>query len=106
MFETSGATIKRNTPKSPSLRAHVERFIQTLHVECLDKSVIVAPRHLNYLNREWSLHYNRERPHEARSHLPPPCEAPPEPTATVRLNDLVCTTRLGGLLKPYSRRAA
>lgn len=40
VFETSGATIKRNTPVSPNLRAHVERFIQSLKHECLDKFVI------------------------------------------------------------------
>jgi hypothetical protein len=72
----------------------------------LDKFVIVAERHLNYVNREWRLHYNRERPHEARGHLPPDCEKPPEPDASIRSRDVVCTTRLGGLLKSYSRRAA
>jgi|GEM_PF-2254816 len=98
--------IKRNTPFSPNLRAHVERFIQTLKVECLDKFVIVAQRHLNYVCREFAIHYNRERPHEARDHLPPACESPPEPVETIRPGDVVCTTRLGGLLRSYSRRAA
>jgi hypothetical protein len=37
-----------------NLRAHVERFIQTLKVECLDKFVIVAERRLNYDTREWA----------------------------------------------------
>lgn len=31
VFESGDAEIKRNTPASPNLRAHVERFIQTLH---------------------------------------------------------------------------
>jgi hypothetical protein len=30
-IESSGAKIKRNTPVSPNLRAHVERFIQSLN---------------------------------------------------------------------------
>jgi putative transposase len=47
VIESSGAKTKRNTPASPNLRAHVERFIQTLKVECLDRFVIVAERHLN-----------------------------------------------------------
>lgn len=106
VFEDSGTKIKRNTPFSPNLRAHVERFIQSLKFECLDKFVIVAPRHLNYICREWAAHYNREWPHEARGHLPPACESPPEPAGTVRAGNVVCTTRLGGLLKSYSRRAA
>ena len=31
VIKTSGAEVKRNTPLSPNLRAHVERFIQTLN---------------------------------------------------------------------------
>jgi putative transposase len=106
VFQTSGAEIKRNTPLSPNLRAHVERYIQSRKQECLDKFVIVAERHLNYINREWRLHDNRERPHEGRGHLPPGFEKPPEPATSIRVRDVVCTTRLGGLLKSYARRAA
>ena len=106
VIKTSGAEVKRNTPLSPNLLAQVERFIQTLKVECLDKFVIVAERHLNYITREWRLHYNAERPHEARRHLPPGCESPPTAQETIRLKDIVCETRLGGMLKSYSRRAA
>jgi putative transposase len=106
VLKTSGAEIKRNTPLSPNLRAHVERFIQGLKFEVLDKFVIVAERHLNYVNREWRLHYNRERPHEARSHLPPGMEKPPETNDAIRPNEVVYSSRLGGLLKHYERRAA
>jgi putative transposase len=106
VFTSANVEIKRNTPRSPNLRAHVERFIQSLKHECLNKFVIVAPRHLNHVNREWRLHYNRERPHSARSHLPPDCESPPELNSTIPLGDVVCHTRLGGLLKSYERRAA
>lgn len=106
VLTSSGVEIKRTAPMSPNLRAHVERFIQSLKHECLNKFVIVTPRHLNHVNREWRRHYNRERPHSARSHLPPACESPPEPNATISLRDVVCRTRLGGLLKSYERRAA
>lgn len=71
-----------------------------------DKFVIVAERHLNHINRKWRLHYNPERPYEARSHLPPGMETPPTANETVRLNDFVYSSRLGGLLNSYSRRAA
>jgi putative transposase len=102
----SGAKIKRNTPRSPNLRAHVERFIQSLKQECLDKFVIVADRHLNGVNRECRLQYNPERPHEARGHLPPGTETPPGSYENVRLNDISYSSRLGGLLRHYERRAA
>jgi putative transposase len=90
----------------PNLRTHVERFIQSLKFEVLAKFVIVAEGHLNYVCREWRLHYNGERPHSARSNLPPGFEKPPEFAETVGPNDIVCSSRLGGLLNSYSRRAA
>ena len=89
-----------------NLREQVERFIQTHKFEGLDKFVIVAEGHLNHVNREWRLHYNRERPHEARGHLPPGMETPTTANETVRLNDVVYSSRLGGLLKHYEWRAA
>jgi cysteine desulfurase len=91
VFKTSGVEIKRTVPLSPNLRAHVERFIQSLKFEVLDHLVIVAERHLNYVNREWRLHYNRERPHEARGHLPPGMEKPPETNDAIRPIDVVST---------------
>ncbi|MEW4490882.1 integrase core domain-containing protein [Thalassoglobus sp. JC818] len=106
VFESSGARIKRNTPLSPNLRAHVERFIQTPQVECLNKFVIVAQRHLNYVCRQFEAWYNTERPHEACGHLPPAMETEPEERTTIRRGDVICNTRLGGALKSYARRAA
>ncbi len=44
VLKTSGVQIKRTVPMSPNLRAHVERFIQTLKFECLNKFVIVAKK--------------------------------------------------------------
>jgi putative transposase len=106
VFRTSGVQVMRTIPRSPNLRAHVERFIQSLKLEVLDKFVIVAERHLNYVLREWRLHYNRERPHEARGHLPPDFTPPDGRTAEITSRDILCTTRLGGLLRSYERRAA
>jgi putative transposase len=106
VFRASDTEIKRNTPASPNLRAHVERFIQTLQVECLDKFVVVNEKHLNLITREFQGWYNHERPHSARDHLPPACESPPAEWETAKLNDVVCETRLGGALKTYWRRAA
>lgn len=106
VIESSGAKIKRNTPCSPNLRAHVERFIQSLKVECLDKFVIVGEHHLNHICREWQNHFNTERPHTARNHLPPAWDEAPKDKATVLPSDIVCRSRLGGLLNSYARRAA
>ncbi len=106
VLKSGGVSIKRNTPWSPNLRAHVERVIQTLKQEVLDHFVVVAERHLNQLIREASTWYNKERPHSARDHLPPASEKPPDAQVSLKMSEVVCTTRLGGLLKSYSHRAA
>lgn len=106
VFDANDAEIKRNTRASPNLRAHVERIIQTPQVECLDRFVIVSERHLNVINREFQAWYNFDRPHSAQDFLPPGCESPPAPRDTIRLNDVVCEPRLGGVLKSYRYRAA
>jgi transposase InsO family protein len=106
VFKASGVQIKRTVPMSPNLRAHVERFIQTRKFECLDEFVIVAEKHLDHICRIWSRHYNEERPHSSRNHLPPDFTAPPVEATTVRLNDVVCTSKLGGVIRSCSRRAA
>lgn len=45
-------------------------------------------------------------PHGACGHLRPAIEREPVERQTIRGNDVVYNTRLGGLLKSYSRRAA
>ena len=80
--------------------------MQTLKFECLNKFVIVSERHLNYICRVWSRHYNEERPHSAREYLPPDFKGPPEEATVVRVSDVVCTSKLGGVVNSYSRRAA
>ena len=98
--------MKRNTPLSPNLRAHVERIIQTLKFKYLNKCVIVAEKQLDHICRIWSRHYNAERPRSAREYQPLDFTAPPEEAITVRVNDIVCTSKLGEVIHSYSRRAA
>lgn len=106
LFETAGTEVIRTAIDAPNQQAHVERVIQTLKFEGLDGFVIVAERHLNYICKQFQLWYNGERGHSARDSLPPGWDKPPELVATVEPKNIVCTTRLGGFLKSYSRRAA
>jgi len=84
----------------------VERVIKTLKYECLHAFVIVAERHLDHISKQFQAWYNGERCHSARQHLPPKWDKPPDPQSSVALKDIVCTSRLGGLLRSYSRKAA
>ena len=106
VLKSAGLEVPKMPVRAPNLRAHVERVIQTIQIEALDGLVVVSERHLNLINRSLEKWYNSERSHSARDYLPPGWDKPPEPNNTVLQNEIVCTTRLGGLLKSYARRAA
>lgn len=49
--------LSSRTPQSPNLRAHMERLIETHHVESLDKLVLMFERHLNPIYKEFKCWY-------------------------------------------------
>ncbi|MBV09888.1 MAG: hypothetical protein CMN21_11805 [Rubinisphaera sp.] len=61
---------------------------------------------INVIGREFQTWYNYERPHSSVNHLPPGDQTMQLLQNFDSTRDVVCTTRLGGLLKSYSRRAA
>jgi hypothetical protein len=93
-------------PRAPNLRPHVERVIQTIQSEVLDGLIVTGERHFNHILTTTQNWYNTERSHSARDHLPPGWDKPPKVDNTATPSEIVCTTRLGGLLNSYSRRAA
>ncbi len=82
------------------------RVVQTLKHEVLNEFVVVSEKHLNDICREAQTWCDNERGHSARKNLPPDWSEQPEEVQTIKLNDVACSTRLGGLLKHYWRRAA
>jgi putative transposase len=87
--------------RSPNLNAYVERFIQSIQVECLDHILIFGETHFDYLVREFLEYYHEERPHQGLGNQLLSGQPPPANDGDVR-----CRTRLGGLLKHYYRAAA
>jgi putative transposase len=87
---------------SLNLNDHVERFIQTMQVECLDKLIVMGTGHLDHLVRDFIEHYNRKRPHSSIGLRTPADRSPP---ASGR-GPVRCRTRLGGVLRHYCRVAA
>jgi len=86
--------------RSPNLNAYCERFVQTIKQECLDHFVIVGEGQMNYIVREFLLHYHHERPHQGLGNVPLSGSPP------VGDGEVECRERLGGLLKHYERVAA
>jgi putative transposase len=98
---------RRLRPHSPNLNAFVERWIQSIQVECLNHFVVLGHAHLNYLVREFVSHYHEERPHQGLDNkLLVPGKAPLSDETIPGLAQIVCRQRLGGLLRHYERRAA
>lgn len=106
IVQSRGCETKKTPIQSPNLQAHVERVVQTLKHEVLNEFVVISEKHLNHICREAQDWYNNERGHSARENLPPSWDLPPQETKSIKLNDVFCTTRLGGLLKHYGKRAA
>lgn len=104
-LRAEGITPVRLPHCAPNLNAHVERFIQTLQVECLDRFIVAGTGHLDLLMREFVEHYNQERPHSSIGHRPPAGRAPPL-RIDGRDGPIRCRTRLGGVLRHYYRMAA
>jgi len=105
VFRAEGAEVLVTPVQAPNANAYAERWIRTVHAECLDWRLIVGRGHLEQALRIHVEHYNRQRPHRALG------LEPPEPSAglilvgedrrvRVRRRDLP-----GGLLHEYRRAA-
>ena len=97
----------RNAFRAPNTNAYIERFVQSIGQECLDRFVIFGPTHMDHLCQEYLEYYHQERPHQGLENellVKPKSEQKDEANAIVRLKDIRCKRRLGGLLKSYSRK--
>ncbi len=101
--------------RSPNTNTFVERFIQSIQQECLDRFVIFGEQHMDHVCREYLAHYHNERPHQSLENEPvtaPKKRGRPKSRRgnvedeIVPLAEVRCKARLGGLLKSYSRKAA
>jgi putative transposase len=71
VFTGADIRIIRTPIRAPRANAIAERFIGTLRRECLDHLLIIGPRHLTAVLREYIEHYNGHRPHRALHHQRP-----------------------------------
>ena len=101
VFTGANVHIIRTPVRAPRANAIAERFIGTLRRECLDHMLIIGPRHLDAVLREFAQHYNAHRPHRSLHQRPPTDTTPPLSEATIRplrrdrLGGLICECRCG-----------
>jgi putative transposase len=99
VFASEGIRVIQTPIRTPAANAYAERFVRTVHAECLDWYFVRSERHLHRVLREYLEHYNHERPHRGRGLRAPD---PPRPgTEPIKRRD-----RLGGLIHEYQRAAA
>src|SRR5215218_3588725 len=71
VFRSEAIEVIHTPIRAQQANAYAERFVRTVRAECLDWLLIVGRRHLEYVLRTYTTHYNRGRPHRARSLQPP-----------------------------------
>ena len=105
-FEQHGVQIRKVAIRAPNTNAYVERFIQSLQVECLDQFLTFGEKHLDYLVREYVEHYHEERPHQGLENRRIGDGAKGDDGCDPsRLAEVQRRSRLGGLLNHYRSAA-
>jgi transposase InsO family protein len=109
LFRSEGIRVIKAPVRAPKARAHAERWVGSARRECLDRLLILGPRHLEHVLAAYVAHYNEHRPHRALEQLPPLNLPPPldDPRAAEMI-DLARVRRrdvLGGLIHEYELAA-
>ena len=99
VVRAEGIEVIRTPIAAPKANVHMERQIGTTRRECLDWILILNRRHLERVLAEWFEHYNAARPHRALGLQSPIARSDPVVTA----GPVICSERLGGLLREYAR---
>jgi len=101
IIRESGVDVIRLPRRSPNLNAYAERFVRSIKEECLGRMIFFSEEQLRVAVREYVEHYHVERNHQGlKNQL---IEGVPQPGDTE--GEIVCESRLGGLLN-YYRMAA
>jgi transposase InsO family protein len=97
-LEGAGVTTKK-VYCSPNMNAYIERFVQTIQQECLDRFVCFGQEHLDHVVGEFVEHYHLERPPPGDGQRAAVRRA--EGTAALDRGEAACSERLGGVLRHY-----
>jgi putative transposase len=103
VFASEGIEIIRTPVRAPRANAYAERWVRTVRSECLDRLLLVGPRHTERVLREYMCHYNEQRPHRGIDlAVPVATHSPyiPAVPESVTRRDV-----LGGLIHEYQAAA-
>ncbi|MFF1359657.1 integrase core domain-containing protein [Streptomyces sp. NPDC058297] len=102
----AGIQVMLTGVRIPRMNAIMERWVQTCRHELLDRTLIRNERHLRHALRQFELHYNTHRPHQALQKAAPQ-RTVPEPLNPAQITRLKVRRRerLGGVLHEYQDAA-
>jgi putative transposase len=103
----AGITTVLTGVRTPRMNSIVERWVQELRYELLDRTLIWNQRHLSRSLREFEEHHNRHRPHQAMDQAAPlrPVPEPISDPGEIARLDIRRRDRFGGVIHEYHRAA-
>ena len=101
VFASEGIEVILTPYRAPNANAYAERWVRSVREECLDHLLIMNERHLEYVLTEYSLYYNRARPHQGIGQ-----QIPESPNDQPGQGPVQRRNILGGLIHDYYREAA
>ena len=101
VLRSEGLRCLRLAPQSPNLNAFAERWVQSVKEEYLSKLILFGEGLLRHALDEFIEHFHMERNHQGKGNMLL------FPAARTKQSGrrIKCHTRLGGLLRYYSRAA-
>lgn len=99
ILKAAGVESVKLPARSLNLNAHAERFARSIKEECLNHLTLSSEEQLRYVLSEYLKYYHHERIHQGIDKII-------EPQYESHEGDIICSERLGGLLKSYHRKAA
>ena len=100
-FKDVGTQIVKAPIQAPDANAFAETWVGSLKRECLNHFIYFGEGHLDHILQEYADYYNRCRPHQGKGNVL--LRRSRQRSAG---GEVVCESRLGGLLRHYRRSAA
>jgi transposase InsO family protein len=101
ILKAAGVKVVKLPPRSPDLNPHAERFVRSIKSECLAKMIFFGEKQLRRAIEQFIAHYHAERNHQGLGNQ---LIQPGESVGKAE-GEILCSERLGGLLRYYHRAA-
>ena len=98
----NGTRVIKTPVQAPRANSFAERFVGTLHRECLDHVLILGEPHFRKVLAEYARHYNGHRPHQGLQQQAPLRQPGHAVDISARIER---KSVVGGLISEYRRAA-